>query len=86
MLEAELLHNKTYTKTVKVAKMMEFIKTCDQNPCQFWQFFQLHNHLPPLSAQEKISSENTVREECAIPVYLGDNGKHLGKSFAWGHE
>ena len=54
--------------------MMEFIKTCDQNHCQFWHFFQIHNPLPPLSAQEKISSENAVQD------------KHLGKSFAWGHE
>ena len=62
--------------------MVEFIKTCDQYPCSFWQFFQLHNPLPHLSAQEKISSENATREEWAIPVCLGDNDKNLGKSFA----
>ena len=30
MLEAKLWQNKTETKNVKVAKMVEFIKTCDQ--------------------------------------------------------
>ena len=44
----------------------------------------LHNALPPLSAQEKISSENVVREEWAIPVCQGDNDKNLGKSLAYG--
>ena len=33
------------TKNLKVAKMVEFIKTCDKYPCQFWSFFQLHNPL-----------------------------------------
>ena len=32
MLESELWHNKTGTSNVKVAKMMEFIKTYDQYP------------------------------------------------------
>ena len=36
MLETKLWHNKTEIKNVKVAKMMEFIKTCDQYPCYFW--------------------------------------------------
>ena len=35
MLETKLWHNKTEIKNVKVAKMMEFIKTCDQYPCRF---------------------------------------------------
>ena len=37
---------------------------------------------PPFSAQEKMSSENAVRGEWAIPVCLGHNDKNLGKSFA----
>ena len=36
--------------------------------------------------KKAISSENTVWEEWAIPVCLGDNDKNLGESFAWGHE
>ena len=59
--------------------------------------FQLHNPLPPLSAQIKllyekkqrkkaISSENAVREEWVISVCLGDNDKSLGERFAWGHK
>ena len=38
---------------------------------------------PPLSAQEKISSENAVREEWAIPACLGNNDKNMEESFAW---
>ena len=34
MLESKLWHNKTEIKNVKVAKMVEFIKTCD--PCRFY--------------------------------------------------
>ena len=34
---------------------------------------------PPFSAQEKMSSENAVRGEWAIPVCLGDNDKTLGR-------
>ena len=29
MLESKLWHNKSETKNVKVAKMVEFIKTCE---------------------------------------------------------
>ena len=32
MLEFKLWHNKTETKYVNVAKMVKFIKTCDQYP------------------------------------------------------
>ena len=41
MLEFKLWYNKTETKNVKVAKMVEFIKTCDQYPRKFnfGQFF-----------------------------------------------
>ena len=53
--------------------MVEFIKTCDQYPCQFRQFFQFHSPFLPLSVQEKISSENAGREEWEIHVCLRDN-------------
>ena len=59
MLEAKLWHNKTETKNVKVAKMVQFVKTCKQYPHRFnfGIFFQLHNpRLPPafcFSAGEK---------------------------------
>ena len=43
MIESKLWHNKTETKNVKVAKMVEFIKTCEQYHRR--SFFQLHN--PP---------------------------------------
>ena len=38
----------------------------------------------PLSAEEKISSENAVWEKWVISFCLGDNDKSLGESFAWG--
>ena len=40
----------------------------------------------PLSAKEKISSGNAVREEWAIPVCLGDNCQNIGESFTLGYE
>ena len=78
MLEAKVLHKKTYTKNVKVAKMMEFIKTCGRYLCQFcYFFFQLHHPLPPFSSGKNIL-KNAVFEEWAIPVCLEDNDKNLG--------
>ena len=83
MLKAELWHNKTETKNVKVAKMVEFIKTCDQYPRRFnfGNFFNsiilptpISSHPPtqPLSAGEKKrSAENAVREEWVISFCLG---------------
>ena len=35
ILESKLWHNKTETKNVKVAKMVEFIKACNQYPRKF---------------------------------------------------
>ena len=35
MLESKLKYNRTETKTAMVAKMVEFIKTCDQYPYKF---------------------------------------------------
>ena len=35
MLDPELWHNKAESKNIKVAKMVEFIKTCDQYPRKF---------------------------------------------------
>ena len=35
MLEPKPWHNKTETKNLKVANMMEFIRTCDQYPSKF---------------------------------------------------
>ena len=35
MLTSKLWHNKTETKIVKIAKMVEFIKTYNQYPCKF---------------------------------------------------
>ena len=45
----------------------------------------LHSSLL-LSAQEKISSENTVQKEWAIFFCLGDDDKNLEESFPWDHE
>ena len=53
------------------------MKPVTNNVANFGNFF---NSIPlhPLSAQEKISSKNAVREEWEIPVCLGDNDKNLG--------
>ena len=64
--------------------MVEFIKTCSQYPCWFWWFFQLHNPLTPLSAQEKIPPENAVQEEWGISVFLGIMIKTWGKALLGG--
>ena len=46
MLESKLWHNKTETKNVKFAKMVKFIKTCEQHACLvILDIFQLHQ--PP---------------------------------------
>ena len=58
MLEAKLWYNKAEMKNVKVAKMVEFIKTCDQYPRRF-NFGIFFNYIMPpptpatLSAGEK---------------------------------
>ena len=61
MLETKLWHNKPDNKNIKVAKMVEFIKTCDQYPCRFnfGIFFQFDNP-PSLSAKEKIDLQKTL--------------------------
>ena len=59
MLEAKLLHNKTQTKNVKVAKMVEYIKTCDQYPCNFnfGNFFNSIILSPTFLLRKKISEK-----------------------------
>ena len=78
MLEAKLCHNKTETKNAKVAKMVEFIKTCDQYPRRF-KFGHFFN-----------SIIRPFRKRClgGIGNFLlpGGNDKILGESFAWGLE
>ena len=64
MLESKLWHNKTETKNVNVAKMVEFIKTYDEFPRRF-NFGDLFNSImqPPLCWRKNRSSENAVWEE-----------------------
>ena len=38
--EPKLWYSKTVNKNVEGAKMMEFIKTCDQYPHNFFQLYQ----------------------------------------------
>ena len=58
MLESKLLYNKTETKNVKVAKIVEFIKTCNQYPCKFnfGHFFRSFFHFFCLGEMGIISS------------------------------
>ena len=73
MLEAKLWHNKTEIKTVKVSKMVGFIRTCDQYPhkINFDNFFNSmililpqrptpSSSPPPLSAREKIDLQKLL--------------------------
>ena len=87
MSEAKLWHNKAEAECVKVAKMVEFIKTCDQYPRRF-NFGNFFNSITPPSflLGENRSSENAVWEEWVISFSLGGNVKNLKESFAWGHE
>ena len=87
MLEAKLWHNKTKTKNVKVPKMVEFIKPCDQYPRRFnfGNFFNSIILFPRFCWWKNRSSENAVREEWAISL-SGGNDKNLQESLAWGHE
>ena len=95
MLEAKLWHNKTETKNVKVAKMAEFIKTCDQYPRRFnfGNFFNSIILLPSPKPHPLLillgknrSLENAVREEWVISFCLGSNDRNLGEGFASEHE
>ena len=60
MLESELRHNKTGTNNVKVAKMMEFIKTCDQYPRKFNFGHLFSSIILPLSAGENRFSKTVL--------------------------
>ena len=93
MLEAKLWHNETEIKNVKVAKIVEFIKTCDQYPRRF-SFSNFCNSIiippspppPPFCLGENRSSENAVRQEWVISFCLGGDDENLAQSFAWEHE
>ena len=87
MLESKLWHNKTETKNVNVAKMVEFTKTCDEFPRRF-NFGNLFNSimLPPLCWRKNRSSENAVWEEW-VSFSLGGQGvmiKTLGRGLLGG--
>ena len=69
MYQSKLWQNKTETRNVKVAKMVEFIKTCDQySPRFIWLFFPLHCY----------------SGEMGNFLLSGGNDKNLGESFTWG--
>ena len=73
-------------KNVQVAKIVKFIKTCDQYPlrfhfvnffiCKFSNFFNCWG--------KNRSSENAAWEEWVISFCLGDNDKNLGGEFCLG--
>ena len=82
MLEAKLWHNKTETKNVKAAKMVEFTKTCDQylRRLNFGNFFNsIILTPPPFCWVKNRSSENAAREEWVITFYLGVMIKTWGR-------
>ena len=71
MLEAKLLHNKTETKTIKVAKMVKFIITCNQYFVNFGNFFNYIN----------LSLLFLLRKKYLQKMLFGWNGQFLS---AWG--
>ena len=74
MLESKLWHNKIDTKNVKVAKKVEFIKTCDQYPRKFnFDHFFSSIILPLLYRGKNRSPENAVRVEWVISFCLGES-------------
>ena len=85
MLETKLWHNKTETENVKVAKMTEFIKTCDQYPrrLNFGDFFN-SIILPPTFIWGKTDLQKTLF--WVISSCLGGNDKNQGESFSWEQE
>ena len=90
MLEAKLWHNKTEIKTVKVSKMVGFIRTCDQYPhrINFDNFFNSMILIlpqrpipaspppptPPFCWGKNRSPENAVWEEWKFPFCVGGRG------------
>ena len=87
MLEAKLWHSKTETNNVKVAKMVNFIKTCDQYPRRFnFVNFCYSIILPSLSAGEKYIFRKCCSGGMSNFLLPGGNYKNLGESFGWGHE
>ena len=55
MLDPELWHNKAESKNIKVAKMVEFIKTCDQYPRKFNFVHFFSSIIPPsFMLEEKV--------------------------------
>ena len=79
MLEAKLLLKKQKPKNVKAVKMVEFIKTCDQYPCYFWYFFQLHNPLLP----SFCSGKNIYDKD--IYVYYGQITVIITSFYSWNY-
>ena len=82
MLKTAACYIKTKNKNVKVTKMVEFIKTCDQIPRRFnfGTFFISIIVCPPFGKNR--SSENAVQEEQVISFFVWGNDKNLWESFA----
>ena len=87
MPESKLWHNKTGPKNVKVAKMVEIIKTCDQYPRKFnFGHFFSYIILPPFSWRKFRFSKNAVWEKRVTFICLEDDDKNLAEIFAWWYE
>ena len=77
----------TNNVNVKVARMVEFIKTCDQYPRRF-NFGNFFNSIipRPLSAGEKLIFRKRCSGVMGNFLLPRGNDKNLGESFAWGYE
>ena len=87
MLESKLWYNKTDIKSVKGAKMVEFIKTCDYYPCKFnfGRFFM--SIILSFFCWQKIGFPGLLFAGSGeySPAWSGD-GKNVGVNFSRGHE
>lgn len=76
------------TMNVERAKMMGFIKTCDQyrNKFNFDHFFSSVKILFPFSLfhWENVFSSNAAWRKWIFSLCLGGGHKNLEESFAWG--
>ena len=75
MLGSKLWHNKTETETVKVAKMVEFIKTY-QNSAPLSSLFS--------AGEKEIFKKALFGVSGYFPSAWSGHDKNLGASFAWG--
>ena len=85
MLRSKLWYNKTETKNIKVAKMVEFILTSDQYPRKI-NFSQSFSSIILLLFLLGKTDFHKMLLGLKWVFCLGANDKNLGENVAWWHE